>query len=255
VLAAVQAGGGRRVASAGVSLLLSLALLYTFSRGAWFALALATLLVALAVERRLLAGMVLLAVVTFSIALVLPRHLLYPDRDQERFDLIAATLGRLEAISEGEDLRFQFVENAVPIVADHPLIGAGPGRYGGAVARNFGSPLYETYTAGTVPIGRTVDNFWLHLLVETGVIGVIIFLASIGRAVADAARSARSAAGGRRLVAAGTAALAVVLVVASLTEMLLEGNTTTFTMWLLLGIAGARVSLRTPPGSAQPPTP
>ena len=236
VLFAVHRDGPARVAAWSLSLLLSLALLYTFSRGAWFALALATLLVGVVVERRLLLAMVVLAVVTFSIAMVLPRHLAYPERGQERFDLIAATLGRLEALGEG-DLRVQFVENALPIVADHPLIGAGPGRYGGAVARNFGSPLYQTYTAGTVPRDRTVDNFWLHLLVEAGVVGAGLLLAAIGVVVTGVLRAGRAADGDRRILLAGNAAVAVVLGVASLTEMLLEGNTTTFAMWLLLGMA------------------
>ncbi|HET6745286.1 MAG TPA: O-antigen ligase family protein [Candidatus Limnocylindria bacterium] len=236
VLVASQREGAYRTAAWAVSLLLALALLYTFSRGAWFALAMATLLVGLVVERRLIIGMVLLAVVTFSIAMVLPRHLAYPERDREQFDLIAATLGRLEALGEG-DLRVQFVENALPIAADHPLIGAGPGRYGGAVARNFGSPLYETYTAGTVPRDRTVDNFWLHLLVETGVIGLSLLVAAIGIVVAGVLRAARAANGDRRILLIGSTAVAVVIGVASLTEMLLEGNTTTFPMWLMLGIA------------------
>jgi O-antigen ligase len=242
VLGALRGEGWRRAAAWSVALLLSLALLYTFSRGSWFALALAVLLVGFAVERRLMVAMLLLAVVTFAIAFVLPRHLLYEQRDQERFDLIAATLGRLEALGEGEDLRVQFVENALPIVADHPVIGAGPGRYGGAVARNFGSPLYETYTTGTVPTGRTVDNFWLHLLVEAGLLGVVVFATAIGLAVAGALRAARSSVGDRRAVATGIAALAAVLAIASLTEMLLEGNTTAFTMWLLVGIASQKAS-------------
>jgi O-antigen ligase len=236
LLAGLTTDGARRNAAWGLALLLSLALLYTFSRGAWFSLAVATLLIGLTVERRVLPAVLLLGVLTFGIAAVLPRHLFYADRDQEPFDLIAATFGRLESLGEG-DLRVQFVENALPIVADHPLIGAGPGRYGGAIARDVGSPLYERYTAGTVPIGRTVDNFWLHLLVEVGVIGLTLFATAIGLAVAVALRAARAVTGLPRVVLAGSAALAVVVGVDSVTEMLLEGNTTSFAVWCFLGIA------------------
>jgi O-antigen ligase len=238
VLAAVRWRGRRQAAAAGVALLLSTALLFSFSRGAWFGLAVAMLLVALTVDRRALPAMVLLAVVTFAIAFVLPRHLLYADRSEERFDLIAATFGRLEALGEG-DLRVQFVENAVPIVLDHPLVGAGPGRYGGSVARDFGSPLYTQYTAGTVPLGRTVDNFWLHLLAEVGIVGVALFAAAIGTGVTLALSMARRADGMRRVVLAGAGAVAIVVAIDSVTEMLLEGNTTTFAMWCFLGIASS----------------
>jgi O-antigen ligase len=238
VLAALRWRGGRRAAAAGVALLLSTALLFSFSRGGWFALAVAMLLVGLTVDRRALPAMILLAVVTFAIAFVLPRHLLYADRSQERFDLIAATFGRLEALGEG-DLRVQFVENAVPIVLDHPLIGAGPGRYGGAVARDFGSPLYTQYTAGTVPLGRTVDNFWLHLVAEVGIIGAALFATAIGAGVMLALRTARGVNGMRRVVLACAGAMAIVIMIDSVSEMLLEGNTTTFAMWCFLGMASS----------------
>jgi O-antigen ligase len=244
VMAAVRWSGGRRVAAIGVALLLSTALLFTFSRGAWFALAVAMLLVGLIVDRRALPAIVLLALVTFGIAFVLPRHLLYADRSQERFDLIAATFGRLEALGEG-DLRVQFVENALPIALDHPVIGAGPGRYGGAVARDSGSPLYARYTAGTVPVGRTVDNFWLHLLVEVGIAGAALFAAAIGAGVTVALRAARMADDVRRAVLAGCAAMAIVIAIDSVTEMLLEGNTTTFAMWCFLGIGSSLLSSST----------
>jgi O-antigen ligase len=126
-----------------------------------------------------------------------------------------------------------------------------------------------------VPVGRTVDNFWLHLLVETGAIGVGLFAAALAVAVASALRAARSASRDAAVVLAGTAALAVVVGVDSLTEMLLEGNTTTFAMWCLLGIAttlgaspdgtsdvrpapnadaGPVSAPRRPRGSAPPPT-
>jgi O-antigen ligase len=235
LLAALQSAGRRRWVAGGVSLLLSLALLYTFSRGAWLALLLATAVISVVVERRAIALLAVIGVVTFAIALILPRHLLYAERGAEQFDLVAATLGRLEALGEG-DLRVQFVENATPIIRDHPLVGAGPGRYGGAVARSFGSPLYLDYTAGTVPAGRTVDNFWLHLLVETGALGVLAFTGAIIAGVTGVLRSARLSAGLRRALLAGCAAAIMVMGLDSITEMVMEGNTMAFAGWFLLGM-------------------
>jgi O-antigen ligase len=236
LLACLQATGRRRWLAAGLALLLSLALLYTFSRGAWLALLLATAVVSVVVERRAIALLATIGVVTFAIALVLPRHLADPLRADERFDLVAATLGRLEALGEG-DLRVQFVENATPIIRDHPLVGAGPGRYGGAVARTYGSPLYREYTAGTVPAGRTVDNFWLHLLVETGVLGALAFVGAIAAAVSGVLRDARRSSGLRRAMLAGGAAAMTILAIDSISEMVMEGNTMAFAAWFLLGMA------------------
>lgn len=252
LLACLHSTSRQRWLAVGVTLLLSLALLYSFSRGAWLALLLATVLLSVAVERRAIAVLAVIGLVTFAIALVLPRHLADPERGDERFDLVAATLGRLEALGEG-DLRVQFVENATPIIRDHPLIGAGPGRYGGAVARTFGSPLYAEYTAGTVPTGRTVDNFWLHLLVETGALGVLAFVAATAAGVAGSLRAARRSTGLRRAMLAGCAAALTIVAIDSITEMALEGNTTAFAAWFLVGMATSLVGSRgasTPAASA-----
>lgn len=236
VLAAVQLSGRPRAVAAVLALVMALALLYTFSRGAWLALLLGVVVTGLVVDRRAIAVLAMLGVVTFAVALVLPRHVFYAERSSQPFDLLAATFGRLEALG-GSDLRVQFVENAAPIIADHPIVGAGPGRYGGAVARSWGSPLYSEYTAGTVPRSQTVDNFWLHLVVEFGVVGAALFATAIGMAVREGLLRARASIGRQRVLLAACATVGLVLAVDALTEMVLEGNTTTFTMWFTLGLA------------------
>jgi O-antigen ligase len=135
-----------------------------------------------------------------------------------------------------------FIRNAAPIIVDHPVIGAGPGRYGGAVAWRFGTPLYDEYTEGSVPRDRTVDNFWLHLLVEFGVLGTLLFATAIGIALRRSLAAARWSAGWERILVAGAAAIAIVIAVDSIAEMLLEGNTTSFAVWLFLGLASVLAS-------------
>jgi O-antigen ligase len=188
------------------------------------------------VDWRAPVALVLFCLLAYGTALVLPRHVLDPDAGDAGFDLGAATLGRFGALSGGTDLRLQFVQNATPIIADHPLLGAGPGRYGGAVAWRFGTPLSEEYTAGAVPRDRTVDNFWLHLVVESGLLGVTLFAAALIAAMWQLLRAARRSGGELRVLLAGAAAMAVVVAVDSLTEMLLEGNTTSFATWFFLGL-------------------
>ncbi|HYN64588.1 MAG TPA: hypothetical protein VES36_08290, partial [Candidatus Limnocylindrales bacterium] len=93
----------------------------------------------------------------------------------------------------------------------------------------------------TVPIGRTVDNFWLHLLVETGALGVLAFAGAIAAGAAGALRAARRSAGLRRALLAGCAAAITIVGIDSITEMVLEGNTTAFAAWFLVGIATSLV--------------
>ena len=64
------------------------------------------------------------------------------------------------------------------VVDDNFWLGVGPGRYGGAAAKIIESPVYEAY--GVELFGyRTVHNFWLHLLGESGVLGTAVFLTMI----------------------------------------------------------------------------
>ena len=238
LLATVRAEGRMtRLVYAVVTFILTLALLYTFSRGAWLGLALAAIVIGIAVDWRALVTLILFGAIAYASALVLPRHVLEADPGDAGFDLGAATVGRLDTIAEGTDLRVHFMRNAAPIIVDHPVIGAGPGRYGGAVAWRFGTPLYDQYTDGAVPRERTVDNFWLHLLVEFGVLGTLLFATAIGIALRRSLAVARRTAGWERILIAGGAAIAIVIAVDSIAEMLLEGNTTAFAVWFFLGLA------------------
>jgi O-antigen ligase len=238
LLATIRADQRRaRLGYAIVTFILTLALLYTFSRGAWLGLALAGIVIGIAVDWRALVTLILFGAIAYASALVLPRHVLEADPGDAGFDLGAATVGRLETIAEGTDLRVHFMRNAAPIIVDHPVIGAGPGRYGGAVAWRFGTPLYDEYTDGAVPRGRTVDNFWLHLLVEFGVLGALLLATAIGIALRQSLAAAHRAAGWERILIAGGAAVAIVIAVDSIAEMLLEGNTTSFAVWFFLGVA------------------
>jgi O-antigen ligase len=235
-----------------LSLVLVLALLYTFSRGAWLGLGVAILAVGVMVDWRAPVALLLCCLLAYGTALVLPRHVLDPDPGDVGFDLGAATLGRFGALSGGTDLRLRFVQNATPIIADHTLLGAGPGRYGGAVAWRFGTPLSEEYTAGAVPRDRTVDNFWLHLVVEFGLLGVTLFAAALAAATWQLLRTARRAGGELRVLLASAAAMAVVVAVDSLTEMLLEGNTTSLATWFFLGLGSVLAGAAAAAAVAEP---
>ncbi len=218
------------------ALILGVALVYTFSRGTWLALALAIGIVGLAVERRALIITAVIGAAALAIALTLPRGILLPSNSQWSIDLGNATFGRIDAITKGRDLRFKFMENALPIVQDHVLIGSGPGTYGGGVAAHFGSPEYSKYTDGVVPTGRTVDNYWLHAVVEFGILGAVLLAGMLGWAVLEMLRAVRAATGRRRVLLAAIASSTILLAIDSGTEMLLEGNTTSFALWFFIGV-------------------
>ena len=229
----------RRIAGV-IAFVLILALWVSFSRGAWIAIVLGVGVVLAIIDRRALLLGLVICVVSFGTAAVMPRDLLVP-QPGERPELIDSTIDRVGTIGLGGDLRTLFILNAIPIIRDHPFLGVGPGRYGGAVADNYGTPIYEEYETDVLfwnPLQRTVDNFWLHILVETGIVGFITLLATAMLPGLRIFTSARHAVGWRRIMLGGTAAATAGMAVSSLTTMLLEANSIGFPFWFLLGVGG-----------------
>lgn len=230
-----------------VTFLLTLALLLTYSRGSWLGIGGGFVLVALLLERRALVAFAVIGALALGTAYVMPRQLLPPPaapgdtaEEPEPFNPFGSTIDRVGAIGEGRDLRWMFMMNAVPILRDHPLVGVGPGRYGGAAAWNFDSPVYEEY--GTDEVfpdwyrQRTVDNFWLHILIETGVVGAAALIAAIVAIAVPLLRAAWRARASRFVVVAGVAGATAAVCLSSATTMLLEGNTVAYPFWFLLGL-------------------
>ena len=152
---------------------------------------------------------------------------------------MGSTIGRIGTVGGGRDLRVLFILNGLPILADHPLLGVGPGRFGGAAADLYGTPVYAAYGTDklfTSASQRTVDDFWLHLAVEFGVLGLIAYLAMVAAVLRQIMRAARSAAWGRRVALAGISGAVIGLSINGFTTMLLEANSVAFLFWFLLGI-------------------
>ena len=174
--------GRNRWLVGGAVLALLVALLLTYSRGSWLGVAVGFGGVALIIDRRALVTFLALLLLAYGTAVVMPKGIL--SGLGQGYDPFATTVNRFDAVGQGKDLRTKFVHNALPILEDHPLLGVGPGRYGGAAASLFRSPIqYEYHTDKLLTNQKTVDNFWLHLTVEGGVLGLLAFLAMIGAAV------------------------------------------------------------------------
>lgn len=228
-----------RALALGLGFVLVLALLFTFSRGAWFGLAGAVLVTGLLFDRRILAVAGLTAALAFATANVLPRHLLETGAAGQapETDFIGSTFERINTIGEGRDLRVRFIDQGLPLLAETPLVGVGPGQYGGAVAQTWGSSVHEQLGARAPE--RTVDNFWLHLLVEFGILGTIAYVAVYVAAAVHPLRRAWGMRGPVLVLLAGAMAATGALALDSVTEMILEGNTFSLPAWLLLGVAAA----------------
>ncbi|TCP26012.1 O-antigen ligase [Scopulibacillus darangshiensis] len=68
--------------------------------------------------------------------------------------------------------RLYIVKKGFTIFQDHPVAGTGFGTFGDSAAHAFGSPIYKKYQ-----IPRTIytDNQYIEIIVQTGIIGVILF--------------------------------------------------------------------------------
>lgn len=228
---------GRRIALA-AAFLLVLALWLSFSRGGWLGAVGGFAVAGLLLDRRALRIGLVVVVIALGVAFVLPRDLLC-NTCVDRPDLLGSTFGRFGAIGEGRDLRSLFAVNALPILRDHPALGVGPGRYGGAAADLFGTPVYAAYGTDRLfvnPSQRTVDDFWLHIAVESGLLGLLAFGGMVFAALRQIVIGVRTAAFGRRVALAGIVGAAIGLAINALTTMLLEANSVAFLFWFLLGV-------------------
>jgi O-antigen ligase len=219
-------------------------LLLTFSRGAWLAVGAGLLIGLLLLDRRALGVLAVAVLLAWGISIVMPRNLLVAPADLPQYfpasgapSIIDSTLDRLDYVYERRDLRMQFIREGLPIVMDNPLLGVGPGRYGGAAAAWLDSPVYSEY--GTSLYGfRTVHNFWLHMLGEVGALGTAVFLTLIVGLLIRLVHAARRQLDPvRHIVLAGSALALVVIAFNNMTEMIFEGNFPAFVIWLMLGMA------------------
>lgn len=136
---------------------MTLCLLFTFSRGAWLGFAVAIAVLAMLKDRRLLLPMIICGVlVLLFVPSVADRitYLLSPE-----YLVSSSKGGRLLRWAKGLDM-----------VREHPWLGVGLGRFGGAVAMNNKQPGITYFY---------MDNYYLKTAVEMGLTGLFAFLALV----------------------------------------------------------------------------
>jgi putative inorganic carbon (hco3(-)) transporter len=230
--------------SAVVLFTMVLPLWLTFSRGGWIGMIAGFSLAMVILDWRVWFVGAVTVGLAFVVATTMPRDLAGPIGGQTPPSIIDSTVKRGETIGAGTDLRFLFIKNAVPILKDHPLLGVGPGMYGGAAADIFGTPIYAEYKTTKLfinPAQNTVDDFWLHILIEAGILGTLAFIGGLLAIGWPILRLARRSKARRRIVLVGIVAATLSLAVNSTTTMLLEANSVAFVFWFLLGLGSSLV--------------
>jgi O-antigen ligase len=233
-----------RWAARAALVILAWAMLLTFSRGAWASIGIATVVGTLLLDWRSLPILVVALVLAWGAATVMPRGLLVPEAaggdgggsGGGAPSIIGSTEERIGNLADRNDTRARFLRDGLRVVDDNFWLGVGPGRYGGAAAKITESPVYEEYDVELFGY-RTVHNFWLHLLGESGVLGTVVFLTLIAGLLIRFVRAAWRSEGLRFVILAGTATMLLVASLHSVTEMIFEGNMPVLIVWLVVGIA------------------
>jgi putative inorganic carbon (HCO3(-)) transporter len=143
-----------RLAYLGLALYAGLCVMYSLSRGAYLAILAGFLFMGLVKERKLL---VLLAAFALVWTAVVPGAVVM------RVQMTKSEDGQLDHSSE---LRVQLWEDAMELIRSNPVTGCGFNTY--AYMRRVGS-YADTH------------NYYLKILVETGIVGLLVFIWIIGK--------------------------------------------------------------------------
>ena len=212
---------GARVFMAASAFLMVVTLLFTLSRGAWMAFALAGVLVGLATNRGVVVLLVLVILVGVRWA---------PEEAVTRADLTLTAVEQSgdstleEALDNSAALRIIQWKSLPTLMLDSPIWGTGLGSYAERLGVHTG--IYRSAHATMVQIGT-----------EMGALGLIGYLGLFGAAVMVCARRARAAARGTfiRHTGLGLLAATVCLFLADFSGTRFPTHTVTTYYWLLLG--------------------
>lgn len=134
------------------------------------------------------------------------------------------------------------VIKSVEIWRDYPLLGVGPGMFGGWVGEEFISPVFERYNFAPVWLEnlrehRTLDCFWAQHLAENGLLGItafVVFLWLLWRIAWREAQAGREDPFRKKLLA-GLSAMPLVIAL-YLTGQVLNVTPFLLTYSILLGL-------------------
>ncbi len=226
-------------------------LVLTYSRSAWFGFLLAFLFYAIFLKkdkRVLWCAMIapfLLAAYIFGSNLLVNTLTDTPEQTvaERFFEAFSYERWRGEYVGFGR--LYWVVETVLTVVPSSPLFGVGPGQYGGGAAAALGNTLvYDRLSLpfGVYGTGGYIDNNWLSLWGELGIIGlgaflwfyISLFLLCVHTALHHEDKDIRAVAG-------ATAAILVAFSLNAFLATFFEVRTMAPYVWVLCGFVVSRV--------------
>jgi putative inorganic carbon (hco3(-)) transporter len=140
------------------------------------------------------------------------------------------------------------INATLAVIRAYPILGAGPGRFGGTVAYITHSPIYQEYHVKLPTALTSIDLYWLHIWGETGIIGLglliwLMFLSE--RTILTAFRKGTH--GRWNGISAGVFAIVIAFSLATFFDNALEVDALSAPFWALVGIAIALPIANRPP--------
>lgn len=184
---------GRRQRYLFIALLLGLGCLaLTYSRASWLGFGAGLAVVALLIKRDrrvLLAGVIIaLALILYPFVTSLAVNNLTDQPDVPFIDRVyeAVSYERWQGEYYGLGRLYFIVATATKVFPAAPVFGFGPGQYGGGAAAALNN--MTVYDQLGLPFGiygyaGMIDNNWMSLLGEAGLVGVLLYLAVLGSVV------------------------------------------------------------------------
>jgi len=214
----------KSVATAGLLVAL-LSLLVTYSREALIGLFVAGCVIAIAGDARALIVLLLAA----SLAIIGdPKVLLHlASAFSQNYASVSLKFGRL-----------YFWARSLLVISQHPLVGVGPGMFGGSVAYDLQSPVLVHYG---LPAVATIDSEWLEVGAELGILGLLAYVWILSAIIRTSVTAfLRDSDPVFRAVSLGSAAAAAGFAVQSVFAGLFEVHQVVLMLWLLAGFAAWR---------------
>lgn len=188
----------------------------TYARGACLSIGIVIAVYGAIYNRRVLAGLAVLAAVLLI-------------ADSTLLERLTSVFTKLDTSSE---MRLAFWESTAAMILDHPVLGIGWGAY------FMVYPNYDYYMQGNFIKIVHAHNMYLNFLAEVGLIGFISFMAyffgSMIRAFKAQAREGSAWLKGMML---GTALGMAALAVNGLTDYVMFNTELSMTVWLFAGTA------------------
>ncbi len=223
-----------KLAAFGAAVLISAAVILTFSRGGAVGFALViVIMTALRYIKPIQLFVVL--VLAGSLLIAVPQ---YADRLTSLSAIVDAVTGG-DASNADTSILSRATENlaALSVFADHPIIGVGPGQF---------SSYYQQYADDIAIAVRTTDrqahNLYLATAADTGILGLVCFLMVLFTTLWELAKARRKWLGKRTDLANMATAFSLSVVTYMTTGLFLHLSYERY-FWLIMALAGATAAI------------